>query len=197
MKSLLNISDNEVVRKHAGIGKFSMRYMNIDKDAATIHRWVNHEYAKYWMMQNSTLEQVRHDYSKIQEHSAVFIGSFNYSPSFLMECYKASDDLIGKYYDAKAGDYGMHILVAPVEVPIKNFTWHIFTMVMDFIFSHHQVNRIIVEPDINNQKIHALNLRAGFQYQKIIRLPHKTAHLAFCTREQYKKALQTQHSYNQ
>jgi siderophore synthetase component len=83
----------------------------------------------------------------------------------------------------------MHILIAPSEHPITHFTWAAFTVLMDFMFSNPAVRRIVVEPDITNEKIHALNERAGFQYQKVIQLSNKTAHLAFCTKESYQAAL--------
>ncbi|MBN1085541.1 GNAT family N-acetyltransferase [Erwinia aphidicola] len=65
-----------------------------------------------------------------------------------------------------------------------------FTVVMDFMFSRPEVQRVVVEPDVNNARIHPLNKRAGFQYQHQIDMGHKTAWLAFCQREDYQQALQ-------
>lgn len=60
---------------------------------------------------------------------------------------------------------------------------------MDFLFSHPDINRIVVEPDVRNDRIHRLNKRAGFVYERKVELPEKTAWLAFCTREQYRAAM--------
>ena len=49
----------------------------------------------------------------------------------------------------------------------------------------------MVEPDARNHKIHQLNKKAGFVFQKVLELPHKKAHLEFCTREDYYNALKT------
>jgi RimJ/RimL family protein N-acetyltransferase len=83
----------------------------------------------------------------------------------------------------------MHILIAPPRERLPDFTWHVFTVILDFLFSDPAVERIVVEPDANNDAIHRLNRRAGFRYQGNIPLPEKTASLAFCTREDYQAAL--------
>ena len=107
-----------------------------------------------------------------------------------MERYHPANDPVSEHYTVESGDRGVHVLVAPAQRPIANFTWAVFRVVMDFLFSDPEVTRVVVEPDIRNDKIHALNERAGFEYQKIIRLANKTVHLAFCTRAQYFAALQ-------
>ena len=59
---------------------------------------------------------------------------------------------------------------------------------MDYFFSLPYVERVVVEPDVNNEKIHVLNKKAGFVYQGEIQLPNKVAALAICTRENYRLA---------
>ena len=170
-------------------GSFQLRPIDLLIDIPIISEWVSKEYAKYWGMSKMTVDQIREEYKDILSDSNVFVGLFNNQLTFLLECYHPKDDVVGLYYDIQNGDYGMHILVAPTENPIPNFTWNVFTVVMDFIFSDDKIDRIIVEPDVRNEKIHLLNKRAGFEYQKQIVLPEKIAHLAFCTREQYAEAL--------
>lgn len=65
------------------------------------------------------------------------------------------------------------------------------------MFSDARVSRIVVEPDVRNEKIHILNKRAGFEYQQIIDLPNKTAYLGFCTREQYESNNNNKKSSNE
>lgn len=185
--------DPVVFTKHIpGLGDFSLRHLRLDKDAPIVHDWVNREYAKYWGLVGTTVEQVRQAYREITEpeHAKAYLGFHNDTPAFLIECYRAAEDRIGTYYNARPGDHGMHILVAPAERRIPNFTWHVFTVVMDFMFSDESVERVVVEPDIRNEKIHTLNRRAGFVYDRQLELPEKTACLAFCTRSQYAAALE-------
>lgn len=187
-------SDRKTVfaKEMANIGLVTLSPLKIEEDTPLIHDWVNRDYAKYWMMQNTSLEDVRKEYERLLTYSDIFMGAVNGKPSFLMEKYKAADEAIGKYYNVAPGDYGMHILVAPADKPIQNFTWNIFRFIMTFLFSDEQVKRVVVEPDIRNNKIHNLNRRAGFQYERTIKLPHKTAGLAFCNHEQFRQAIKNQ-----
>jgi siderophore synthetase component len=171
------------------IGSFDLRPLQIPHDIALIQDWVNRDYAGFWGLLGYSVEQVEAEYRKISRQSMVYLGFCNDQPAFLLECYDPEHHALSEHYAWQTGDQGMHILVAPAEHPIANFTGSVFTVIMDFMFSDPAVQQIVVEPDINNEKIHTLNKRAGFEYQKIIALANKTAHLAFCTREQHLSAL--------
>ncbi|KOP37468.1 N-acetyltransferase [Flavobacterium sp. WLB] len=196
MNSIITHPENDVandvvfVKTIPGLGVFELRPIDMELDIPLIHNWVNREYAVYWEMNGFSVEEVKNTYYNIQEKAQVYIGKFNNNVAFLLECYNPEDDIVGKYYESQKGDKGMHILVAPSEKPIPNFTWNIFTVILDFIFSDCKNQRIVVEPDARNHKIHLLNKRAGFVFQRVLDLPHKQAHLEFCTREDYYKALQ-------
>ncbi len=171
-------------------GLFTLRPMT-RADDALIHRWVTQDYARFWGMQNDSLEQVAQFYQQLQQHDAqsALIGCCDGEPVFLVERYRPADEEIGKFYPAAEGDCGMHILIAPATRPMRQFSWQVFTLVMDYLFSLPEVQRVVVEPDARNSKIHLLNKRAGFQYQHQIDLGHKIAWLAFCQREDYQQAL--------
>ncbi|AZJ34339.1 GNAT family N-acetyltransferase [Tenacibaculum singaporense] len=178
-------------KKITGLGIISIRPFQLETDTLMLHSWVTKPYAKYWGMLEKSLEEVRAEYQEIEKspHHYSYIGMLNDAPVFLMEQYKASEDIIANYYDVQEKDYGMHVLVAPVEKRIPQFTWHVFSTIIDYFFSVPQIERIVVEPDVNNEKIHTLNRKAGFVYQKEIELPHKKAALAFCTKTMYQSAL--------
>jgi siderophore synthetase component len=172
-------------RELDSLGRFALRPLSLAQDAAIVHDWVTRDYAHYWGQSGQTLEQVVETYRKIECTAAVFLGFHRGEPAFLVECYRPEQHAIGDHYAVQPGDRGMHVLVGPATTPIAGFTWSVFTFVMDFLFSDPAVERIVVEPDIRNRKIHALNRRAGFRYQRVVALPAKHAHLAFCTRAQY------------
>lgn len=186
---------------YESLGELQIRSFNGKKDADKIHTWVTKPYAKYWGMQEFTTTQVEEEYRKIEESKDhhVCIGMLKDKPIFLMEYYDPNKDTIADHYDVLPGDTGMHILVAPTEKKIPKFTWNVFTTVMDFLFADPAIKRIVVEPDVTNQKIHALNAKAGFRYFKEVQFPHKKAYLAICTRKDYKSAIQKTHlkQYNQ
>jgi len=197
MNSIITHPENDVatdvvfVKTIPGLGVFELRPIDMENDIPLIHNWVNRDYAVYWEMNGFSVEEVKNTYYNILEKTQVYIGVFNGKEAFLLECYDPQNDVVGKYYESQKGDKGMHILVAPSEKVIPNFTWNIFTVILDFIFSDAKSRRIVVEPDARNHKIHLLNKRAGFVFQHVLELPHKKAHLEFCTREDYYKALQS------
>jgi siderophore synthetase component len=171
-----------------GLGHFSLRALRIPEDIPTVHAWVSQEYARYWGLNGQSQELVAAAYLEIARNADVYLGFHQGEPAFLVECYDPSRDPVSKHYRVQRGDRGMHVLVAPPVVRVPDFTWAVFSAVMDFLFSDPEAQRVVVEPDIRNAKIHALNRRAGFRYQRVIELASKTAHLAFCTREQYRAA---------
>ncbi|ORM81025.1 hypothetical protein HA44_09885 [Mixta gaviniae] len=83
-------------------GAFTLRPMTA-ADAPLIHRWVTQEYARFWGMQNDTLEQVAAFYRQLTADNpqAAVIGLCNGEPVFLMEFYQAQQDEVGKHYPAR------------------------------------------------------------------------------------------------
>ena len=169
------------------LGLIEFRPLQLETDAIIIHDWVNREYAQFWGLMGKNLEEVTEEYKQIIQHSDVFIGLVNGIISFMLERYNPKNDPIGQYYPVKEYDCGIHVIVAPAEKPTRRFTWHIFSSIMKFIFNDLSVKRILVEPDIRNQKMFDICHKVGFVDDKVITLPHKTAKLSFCTREQFIK----------
>jgi RimJ/RimL family protein N-acetyltransferase len=83
----------------------------------------------------------------------------------------------------------MHFLVAPSDTPVHGFTRAVITAVMEHLFADPATRRVVVEPDVNNTAVHALNEAVGFVPEREIRKPEKKALLSFCTRERFAKAV--------
>ena len=180
-------------KKETEIGTLFIYPIKLPEDAVTIHEWVNQPYAKFWDMENTKLNQVFDAYQKIIEdkHHNAYLGVLNNQPIFICESYSTLHDDIANFYDAKDTDLGMHILVGLAQKRIPNFTWNIFCFVMDFFFDYLNAERVVVEPDVNNDKIHVLNKKAGFNYLRVVQLANKKAHIALNTKENYLKAIAT------
>jgi RimJ/RimL family protein N-acetyltransferase len=171
------------------LGVITFRAFQIEEDSIIIHKWVNMTYAIYWGMMGTTLEEFKSAYSKtLASGTEVYIGEIDGKVKVLMEKYNVIEYL-KNYYNGSQGDIGMHILIGPSTQTIHRFTWNVFSSVMEFLFIDVSIDRVIVEPDIRNEKIHILNKKAGFEYQKQIQLPHKKAWLATCTRKQFKEVI--------
>ncbi len=199
MNENTEISNSLFSRVIEDFGTIHLRHLDIDRDIDTIYDWVTRPYANFWGMSDMSIDETLLEYKRLSalKHYDVYIGIYNDKPIFLMEKYKASEDRIASYYAVKDGDHGMHILVGPSEQRITGFTWNVFTTILEYFFNKPNVDRIVVEPDVRNEKIHVLNKKAGFKYQKEIELPEKRASLAFCTRKDYEDAQERLQEKNQ
>ncbi|MGC3000357.1 GNAT family N-acetyltransferase [Streptomyces sp. G35A] len=172
------------------LGTFTVRPLDPTRDAELLHAWVTHPKAAYWMMQDARLEDVEREYMKIaaDEHHHAYLGLHDGRPAFLMESYDpAHRELVG-LYEPRAGDVGMHFLVAPTDTPLHGFTRSVITAVMAHLFEDPATWRVVVEPDVGNKAVHALNEAVGFVPVREIDKPEKRALLSFCTREQFAAA---------
>ncbi|GAA0906577.1 GNAT family N-acetyltransferase [Streptomyces thermoalcalitolerans] len=170
---------------------FTFRPLDPLKDAELLHGWVTHPKARFWMMQDAKPEDVERTYMAIaaDEHHHAFLGLHHGEPVFLMERYDpAHRELVG-LYEPEPGDVGMHFLVAPTDTPVHGFTRAVITAIMAHLFEDPGTNRVVVEPDVRNTAVHALNEAVGFVPEREIQKPEKRALLSFCTREQFEKAV--------
>ncbi|MCX4629748.1 GNAT family N-acetyltransferase [Streptomyces sp. NBC_01443] len=177
-------------RVDGDLGAFSVRPLDPFADAELLHGWVTHPKASFWMMQDASLPDVEREYMRIagHEHHQAFIGLHEGRPAFLMETYDPSElELVG-LYDARPGDVGMHFLVAPSDRPLHGFTRAVITTVMAAVFADPATERVVVEPDVANTAVHALNEAVGFVPERQVTKPEKEALLSFCTRAQFEAA---------
>jgi len=171
------------------LGALSLRPLDPLSDAELLHSWVTHPKAAYWMMQGARLQDVEREYMRIaaHEHHDAFIGLHDGEPAFLMERYDPRYvELVG-LYEPEPGDVGMHFLVAPTDTPVHGFTRAVITAVMESLFADPRTRRVVVEPDVTNTAVQALNETVGFVPVREIQKPEKRALLSFCTREHFFK----------
>ncbi|MDT0392308.1 GNAT family N-acetyltransferase [Streptomyces dubilierae] len=166
---------------------FTFRPLDPLHDAELLHAWVTHPKAAFWMMQDARLEDVERAYMEIaaDEHHHAELGLQDGAPAFLMEKYDpAHRELVG-LYEPLPGDIGMHFLTPPTDRPVRGFTRSVITAVMEHLFEDPAVERVVVEPDVDNKAVHALNEAVGFVPEREIQKPEKRALLSFCTRAQF------------
>jgi RimJ/RimL family protein N-acetyltransferase len=174
-------------RQDPRLGEFTLRPLDPDADAALLHGWVTHPKAAFWMMQDADVARVAEEYRRIaaHPHHDAYLGCWQGRPAFLAERYDpARVELVG-LYDPAEGDVGMHFLCAPTEAPVHGFTLAVITTVLDWLFADPATRRVVVEPDVRNTAVHALNAAVGFRVVGPITKPEKTALLSVCTREQF------------
>lgn len=172
----------------------AFRRLAIPDDIATIHGWFQQPHAKFWCLQGATVAEVRDLYAAqlASGHRDVHLGFMGGEAVVLAESYDPRFDPLVDHYPVEPGDIGMHICVAPARQPRRGFTRLVFQAVMDLMFDGLGAQRVVVEPDVHNEKIHALNKAFGFAYRRNVQLAEKVASLALCTRADYRSALQHQ-----
>lgn len=172
---------------------FTFRPLHPLGDAELLHGWVTHPKAAFWMMRDARRQDVERAYLEItaDEHHHALLGLLGGDPVFLLEHYDPARRELTGLYEAEPGDVGMHFLVAPADTPVHGFTRAVITAVVAHLFEDPAVRRIVVEPDVRNTAVHALNAAVGFVPEREIRKPEKKALLSFCTREAFEKAVAT------
>ncbi|TCC00340.1 N-acetyltransferase [Micromonospora zingiberis] len=169
------------------LGEFALRTLDVAADTPLLHRWVTHPKAAFWLMQDADEARVAEEYQRIaaHPHHDAFLGLWRGEPAFLAERYDPSQvELVG-LYPAQPGDVGMHFLCAPTQAPVHGFTRAVLTTVMSWLFADPAAARVVVEPDVRNTAVHALNAAVGFEVIGPISKPEKQALLSICTRARF------------
>jgi hypothetical protein len=171
---------------------FTFRALDPLGDAELLHSWVTHPKAAYWMMQDARPADVERAYLEIaaDEHHHALLGlGEDGRPAFLMEYYDpVHRELVG-LYEPEPGDVGMHFLTPATDTPVHGFTRAVITAVVARLFEDPAARRIVVEPDVHNTAVHALNEAVGFVPVREIQKPEKKALLSYCTRERFERAV--------
>jgi siderophore synthetase component/RimJ/RimL family protein N-acetyltransferase len=172
------------------LGPVTFEPLDVERDAAMIHAWVTHPRSVFWGMQTATVDEVRQAYAVIHAdpHHHAWLGRVDGDPAVLAEIYDPAHSELADAYEVRDGDIGMHVLVAPTDRPQHGFTSAVFRAVMELCLDDPRHRRVVVEPDIRNARIAALNAAAGFRVEREVKLADKTAALSTCTRGQFRQS---------
>ncbi|MDE9364464.1 GNAT family N-acetyltransferase [Luteipulveratus sp. YIM 133132] len=171
----------------ATVGTIGMAPVEPDADAGLLHAWVTHRRSVFWGMQDHTVAQVREAYRVIaaDPYRHAYLGRVDGEPAFLAERYDPSRRELVGLPELRTGDVGMHLLVAPTDRPVHGFTAMVMRAVLQECFRPLGVRRVVVEPDVRNSRIAALNAAAGFEVLRHVRLADKVAALSAVTRDAF------------
>ncbi|WP_324784016.1 GNAT family N-acetyltransferase [Streptomyces sp. H51] len=169
---------------------FTFRPVDPPADGELLHRWVTHPKAAFWMMRDARREDVERAYLEIaaDRHHHALLGLRDGEPAFLMEKYDPAHRELTGLYEPEPGDVGMHFLVPATDTPEHGFTRAVITAVLAHLFADPAAARVVVEPDVRNKAVHALNAAVGFEPLREIEKPEKRALLSVCTRERFRAA---------
>ncbi|MFF9046163.1 GNAT family N-acetyltransferase [Streptomyces parvulus] len=181
----------------AGFGTVRVLPLDPAEDAGVIHRWVSEDRAAFWGMTELTRDQVEAVYAHmdtLDTHHAHLVVKDG-DPVALLQTYEPAADRVSECYDVEPGDIGVHLLLAPpgTEGARRGWTAALAAALMGYVLLGLDRTRIVVDPDIGNEKAVARFLRQGFTAGPAVvlpevdlpdvYLPEKKAQLAFLRRE--------------
>lgn len=163
------------------INGFQFRALDLKQDLPTLQSWFNQEYAQFWGMQGLNLAAIENLMAATQ-HKFALMGEWQGKSLFMVELYDPAHDEVGKHYRVAPGDCGMHLIIAPPDgKPVSGLSLKVMDAIAQLVLEKLAFNRLVVEPDQLNSKIHRLNSLIGIRYEKAIQLSTKAAFLGFCT----------------
>lgn len=184
--------------EHAeGFGTIGLRPLDAEGDADVVHGWVREEWAAFWGMNGLTRDQVAEIYAHLaglDTHHA-FLVELDGTPVGLLQTYEPAEDRVGECYEVEPGDIGVHVLLAPAGPRGARPGWSAALMraFAAYVLLGLDRRRVVVDPDVRNERAIARFLRQGFDVGPLVTLPEidlpdvylpeKKAQLAFLRRE--------------
>lgn len=170
----------------------AFRLVSLEQDLPLIHNWMNQPHVvPFWNLALSLEEMRQHLEKAIADtHQTLYIGMLNGIPMSYWESYWTADDIVARHYTADPTDQGIHLLIGEPEFLGKGYALPLLRAMTHFQFQNVETQKIVAEPDIRNYKMIHVFERCGFEFQKAIALPDKTAALMFCDRTQFQQRWQ-------
>jgi RimJ/RimL family protein N-acetyltransferase len=180
-----------------GFGTLRVLPLDPEADAGAIHRWVSEDRAVFWGMTGLTERQVAEVYAHMDTLSThhAFLIVRDGEPVALLQTYEPEADRVGECYEVRPGDIGVHLLLAPAGPGGGRSGWtaRLVAVVTEYLLLGLGRRRVVVDPDVRNEKAVARFLRQGFTPGPVVvlpevdlpdvYLPEKKAQLAFLDRE--------------
>jgi len=174
-----------------GLGRLQLTVIAPEADADLIHGWVREERARFWGMGAMSRDEVRDIYTFLDgldtHHGYLML--INDRPVGIFQTYQPLHDPVGEAYPARPEDTGMHLLLAPADQPVPNFTPILMSGLIRFLFAAPQKDRVVAEPDARNSKAISRLEGYGFEAGPKVQLAEKEAQLVFLTRQKFESRL--------
>ncbi|MFD3835156.1 GNAT family N-acetyltransferase [Streptomyces sp. NPDC058642] len=184
-------------QKVDGFGTVRVRTLDAKADAEVVHGWVSEERAAFWGMNGLTQDHVADIYAHmdtLDTHHAYLLEKDG-EPVGLLQTYEPEADRVSECYPVEPGDIGVHLLLAPAGTDGGRPGWSsaLLGAVASYVLLGLDRKRVVVDPDVRNEKAIARFLRQGFVAgERVVlpeidipdvHLPEKHAQLAFLARE--------------
>ncbi|MDN5743623.1 MAG: acetyltransferase [Nocardioidaceae bacterium] len=149
----------------------SIRPVDPHRDVALLTRWVTAERAHFWGMSDFSEDDVRAVYRHIHEqaHLAAYLLLLHRTPIGLLHTYDPAVDEIGEWYERRAGDLGVHLLLADDENRAGH-TPQVLAAGLAFVSALPGCRRLVFEPDARNRASMAMMERVGAERGPLVEM---------------------------
>ena len=152
--------------------------LHLPRDINIIHEWVNQPYAKMFWQMDGPVETLYHYYENLLSSGTGYslMCFLEDKPIAQVDYYQVETDEVKKHLDYSETDFGIHMIMGNYHEPIAHLTRDVMITVLAFLFTL-DINRVIGEPDVRNEKANKLVVDVGFRFIKTIQMSYKTANL--------------------
>ncbi|MFF3889653.1 GNAT family N-acetyltransferase [Streptomyces sp. NPDC001914] len=180
-----------------GYGTVRVLPMDAELDGPVVHGWVNADRAAFWGMRGLAEAEVTAIYAHMEaldtHHAHLLVKDGE--PVALLQTYEPAADRVGDCYAVEPGDIGVHLLMAPAGPGggRPGWTTALLSAVASYVLLGLDRARVVVDPDVRNERAIARFRRQGFTPGPVVvlpevdlpdvQLPEKRAQLAFLARE--------------
>lgn len=166
----------------------SFRILDIPSDIPLIYDWVSPSLANDLRKEDTSQSKLITTYKDTLEsdHSQSFVFHLEQDQKKLPIAQVDVESLYGRNllekWDAKPGDFQVRILVSPNINRYKNAFFNLVPMLLEFVYQHPEVTRIVTRLDEVSQSFSDILIVAGFDRVGKIQLPEYRLNIYTCTR---------------
>jgi RimJ/RimL family protein N-acetyltransferase len=161
--------------------KISLRPFCIVCDMPVIYNWAWKESYAAELIAESY--QYTHESNFARSYMAL---SNNSRPICEVDICHASQDELCDQFPVLEGDYVLRLLV-PGKNKSRPLLSNVLQTCMEYFFRFPEVERILMEPDVENTDYNELLVRSGFCFQQTIYQLYKTSNLYYFTRQSFQQ----------
>jgi hypothetical protein len=175
-------------RDDPALGRIEISVLDPVADLDVIHGWVTAPAARFWGLAHLTRDELGDLYAYVDGLSShhAFLIRRDGLPIVLLQTYEPENDPLGEVYEPEPGDVGIHFLLGARGAPVSAFTTRVANVIAAFLFSQPGAERIVIEPDVGNDRAVQRARLLGFDLGPEVTLPSgKVGQLAFLTRRRW------------
>ena len=168
--------------------RYGLKQVRYPDDLPILYQWMHAEHViPQWQLNKSELElHIFFEKMLADDHQRLYLMTIDGQPVGYAEIYECYRDRIARYYPSEKYDLGIHILLGEQDSLGRGHFYPTLSMLVEFIFSYTpDCSKVVAEPDSEISMFHRLAKGIGYEEQKKIRLPEKTASLFFLYRNNF------------